>query len=325
MRLRLLGPALLLWLGAACADLDTMIHNGVHCSAVNEQTCTGKEDRWDRLCLSCEEPYDWAVDYEWTESTLEPGQRVRPIPPEQVQSLRLLTADGQGELDAYYVPSHGEDPELAGVTVIYSHGNYASIEHYMPRLRFLYEAGFALLAWDYRGYGKSDPVDYPSAEQFLADARLVREVLADPLGVQGPVVVYANSLGTIPALEMAMHDPPCAVMLEVPFTGIGPVGEGATGLDMPGSFLTSGAYETTLRVAELRSPLLVMGGEADRTIPAESVRELYAAAPEPKRLWMLEGVGHGVGQGGGVPEAGLGVYVEAMRDFLAEEAGGCAP
>ncbi len=319
--IRLLLPFAALGVATGCADLDVFAFNGIHCSNVSEETCT-KDDPWDRVCLTCEEPYVWDATYDWTPTTLEEGDSVRPIPAEAVTSFRLPTRDGEGELDVVHVKGHGEDPDTAGITVLYSHGNYASIEHYMPRLRFLYEGGYDLVAWDYRGYGKSDPVDYPTAAQLIDDALLLADTLPE-LGADGPVVVYANSLGAIAALEQAIYLAPCALVLEVPFTGIGPVSEGADGLTFPGGFLTSGLDETALRVTDYPGPLLVMGGDADRTIPPDSIRELYAAAPGDKQLWMLPGVGHGVGQGGGVPEAGMRAYLETISSFLVDTTARC--
>ena len=34
-----------------CVDLDGFVHNPVHCTTVNEDTCEGEEDVWDNLVL----------------------------------------------------------------------------------------------------------------------------------------------------------------------------------------------------------------------------------------------------------------------------------
>ena len=47
------------------------------------------------------------------------------------------------------------------------------------------------------------------------------------------------------------------------------------------------------RIGAVTAPVFVIGGGADRhTPPAETVR-LFAAAPEPKRLWLVPGAVHG--------------------------------
>jgi fermentation-respiration switch protein FrsA (DUF1100 family) len=41
-----------------------------------------------------------------------------------------------------------------------------------------------------------------------------------------------------------------------------------------------------------RGPVLVIGGTGDRNTPPAETRALYAAAPGPKALWLIEGLDH---------------------------------
>lgn len=41
------------------------------------------------------------------------------------------------------------------------------------------------------------------------------------------------------------------------------------------------------------APILIIAGEGDKLIPAENGRKLYAAAREPKELWIIQGADHG--------------------------------
>ena len=63
----------------SCIKLDALVFNGVHCSNVGPPSC---EDRgvWDKVCATCDEPYDWEESFPWFDTMLEPGQSVRPIP-----------------------------------------------------------------------------------------------------------------------------------------------------------------------------------------------------------------------------------------------------
>lgn len=108
------------WLLAGCLDLDTMVHNGVPCANVGPATCEDKDNEWDRLCLSCDEEYDWAQDFDWMDGTLAEGQEVRPIPADSVERLTLATDDGLGELDLYRFEGHSEEPATAGLTLLYN-------------------------------------------------------------------------------------------------------------------------------------------------------------------------------------------------------------
>ena len=61
-------------------------------------------------------------------------------------------------------------------------------------------------------------------------------------------------------------------------------------------------------------PLLVVHGLADRTVPPQHGRDLYAAAAEPKELWLPPGVGH------------IAAFTGAAnRDRLVDYLSGCDP
>jgi fermentation-respiration switch protein FrsA (DUF1100 family) len=45
-------------------------------------------------------------------------------------------------------------------------------------------------------------------------------------------------------------------------------------------------------IRHYRGPVLIVGGGADLSTPPAETRALYDAAPGPKSLWLLDGVGH---------------------------------
>jgi pimeloyl-ACP methyl ester carboxylesterase len=307
-----------------CLDLDTMVHNGVPCSIVGPATCEDKDNDWDRICASCEEEYDWAQDFAWMDGTLAEGEEVRPIPAEAVERLTLPTDDGLGELDLYRFEGHGEEPATAGLTLLYNHGNYGGLEHYNARIRLLWELGWTIVAWDYRGYGKSLPASPPVAAQFLSDAHQVLDwTLSDGGASPESLVLYANSLGAIPAVEMALSTTPCALLLEAPFPGLKQAQQDNTGLSLPGTFFSQGDYENTEKIKGNTAPTLIMGGDADTFFTVADYQGLYDNTAGPRELWILPGVRHGISDGG-VPEAGMTDYHQHMLDFLANTAGACA-
>jgi len=52
------------------------------------------------------------------------------------------------------------------------------------------------------------------------------------------------------------------------------------------------AIADTLRLADLRVPVLIVHGEADRIVPARFSQALYRAAPGPKKLLLIDGGTH---------------------------------
>lgn len=303
---------------AACATLDAFVFSPVHCSTVGPDTCDGGD--WDAVCVPCEEPYDWSLEHPWMDGTLAEGQVVRPVDPALVEAFTLPTDDGEGELDAYFLAAHGEDPDAARVTIAYNHGNYAGIEHYLPRLRFLHEAGYNVLVWDYRGYGKSEPPTTPTPEQHLADGRLALAAALERAPDPTRVVAYGYSLGAITATEMVGGGETCALLLEAPFTSLAEIARDNTTLTLGEGFLSEGSFDNFVRMEAYDGPVLGMSGTADDFFPTETVRALVETGGGPSELWALDGVHHGISDGG-VPEAGLDAYLGRIREFLAEQ--GC--
>ena len=308
-------------------DLDGFVYNARHCSVLTESDCTevpeGWDVDWDLLCVPCEEPYDWSKDYNWVDGMLADGEDIRPVDNATVVNDRIETEDGLGELDIYYIPSHGEDPTKADTTILYSHGNFANIEHYQPRVRLLHEAGYHVIVWDYRGYGKSEPAQTATSEQFLSDAIQVQQWALTQAPDASKIVLYGISLGAIPAIEMATRGTqPCALFLEVPFTSMNQIAEANTGASLGEGFLSQGNYNNRGKLEGYRDPLLVMHGSNDNLFPLDDVKELYDGAIGPKEMWIVEGGEHGIGKG--VPErGGFGEYTRRMSAFLENNASSC--
>ena len=314
---------------SACFDVDGFVFGGVPCSTVGPDTCEEIEIEWDRACLPCEARYDWGEAFPWEAwfpRMLADGRTIRPIDGSidggAVVRTVVPTDDGLGELDTYFVPAHGEDASRAQTTVFYNHGNYIGVEHYVPRVRVLYELGFNVFIWDYRGYGKSLPTAPPTDLQFLDDARQMRAFVSTLAPDPDRIVAYGYSLGSIPAVEASVADPGCALLLESPFTGAaGILRDG--GLAWPESYLSGGRYHNAAKIRAYEGPLFVMVGEDDGFFSPETIRPIYENAPTAaKEFWVLPGVDHGVSTGG-VPEDGLTQYDDRIRAFLEANAPAC--
>ena len=320
----MIGAMLPLLLAGACASLDWAVHNPVPCSQVGPATCEDKAavSAWDAICTPCEDAYAWDRSYDWMDTTLAAGEQIRGIDPATVQAMPLTMDDG-AVLDAYLIPAHGDNPDNAAITMIFNHGNYAGIEHYLPRIQLAHEAGFTIFVWDYQGYGKSLPEGAPEPEAFLSHGRQVRDAVA-ALADAERVLIYANSLGALPGVEMALHSPGCALILEAGFTSVESILAAGAGVSAPDSMLTMGLFDNIEKIKGYSGPLLAMIGDEDNTFRVEDTRQLVENAATPaaqKDLWVLEGVNHGISNGG-IPEAGFTAWAERIDTFL-DETGAC--
>ena len=100
---------------------------------------------------------------------------------------------------------HWANP-TARYTILYLHGNYqdlGSLAEYAPSF---VKAGYAVFAFDYRGYGLSEGA--PTEANLFNDTQLAYDYLRTKLGVPADrIVVFGYSLGGGPAVELARKQP----------------------------------------------------------------------------------------------------------------------
>jgi len=59
-------------------------------------------------------------------------------------------------------------------------------------------------------------------------------------------------------------------------------------------FLSRNRFESARKLASVKSPVLIVHGDLDRTIPVAEAQLLFAAANEPKKLMIIPGAGHNI-------------------------------
>lgn len=173
--------------------------------------------------------------------------------------------------------------------VLLCHGNAGNVGDRVVHAAILSHAGFDVLLFDYRGYGNSS--GRPSERGTYRDARAALAGLLRQPGVDPARVFYlGESLGGAIALELALAHPPAGLVLLSAFTSVRDMSRVHYGL-IPVAAVPD-AYPSLRRIGDLRAPLLVLHGEDDTIVPVEQGRALFEAAPEPKRLHVVAGVGH---------------------------------
>jgi len=184
----------------------------------------------------------------------------------------------------------GEARPNPGPAVLVCNGNGGDRSMRAALAAALSRMGLAVLLFDYRGYGGNP--GSPSEEGLADDARAALEYLAGRPEVDpGRVAYLGESLGAAVALRLAVERPPAALVLRSPFASLAEVGRRHYPF-LPVSLLLRDRYDSAALVGRLTAPLLVVAGSRDRIVPASHSRRLFAAAPEPKRLVVLDGADH---------------------------------
>ncbi|MFQ5618193.1 MAG: alpha/beta hydrolase [Rhodospirillales bacterium] len=204
----------------------------------------------------------------------------------EMQPVTLETEDGL-KLLGWYRAVEGQP------VVVYFHGNAGNIGARGFKARAFLDAGFGMLLVSYRGYGGNR--GSPTEEGLYADGRAA----LDFLEVQGvapeQTVLYGESLGTGVAVqmasEMASENPVGALVLEAPLTSMDDVAAHHYPY-VPARWLIKDHFDSAAKIAGINTPLLIIHGDRDRTIPMKFGRMLFKAAVEPKESRWLEGGNH---------------------------------
>jgi dipeptidyl aminopeptidase/acylaminoacyl peptidase len=203
----------------------------------------------------------------------------------------FIPADQAGAPAVLYVPGTGRD-QRSGLSL-------AAPFH---------TAGYHVLLFSYRGSGQSDGnwlrFSYGDAESRDVDAAV--RFLSETKGVSR-VATIGYSAGAVSAILSAARNPQIgAVVAVAPYNCVEEVWQTGRPAVMP-AFL----QDLTLWLTEKRKgfdrdricpvnvvdqiaprPLLVIHGTEDRRILESQVERLFAAASEPKSLWLVPGATH---------------------------------
>lgn len=215
----------------------------------------------------------------------QPGKKGNWAP----QKLKYTNVEFESEddtlLHAWYCPA--DDPRAI---VLYCHGNAGNIAMYAEFLEFLRtKHKLSVLAFDYRGYGKSHGT--PTVEGVLADGRAARAKLAELAGIpSAEVVVWGRSMGGAVAVQLASEERPRGLILECTFDSFKSVAKHHAprwAFMVPDDRLAS-----VDRIPLVQCPLFQVHGTADRVVPFESGQSLFEAANEPKFFLTLRQADH---------------------------------
>lgn len=224
-------------------------------------------------------------------------------PPANLGVVPVAFASGSGSrLRGWFVPGrrgHG--------AVLLLHGVGANRLAMLPRARFLHKHGYAVLLPDFRAHGESSG-DYTTYGSLESRDALAAVCLLEALAPGERVGVIGVSLGGAAALLGARPLPVDAMVLESVYptidratrdrlqAWIGPIGPLVAPAVVKLLESTVNVRADDLRpidhIAQVRAPLLVAAGTADRYTHIDESRALFARAQAPKEFWAVDGAAH---------------------------------
>jgi fermentation-respiration switch protein FrsA (DUF1100 family) len=259
---------------------------------------------------------------------VHPGRSTPHRTPDDVGIVQWREVDFQSEdglsLSAWVVPTQNS------ATVILVHGHGGNRAQLLDEAAMLVEGGYGALLIDLRNSGSSeDSLTTMGYLEVLDVGGALAFLSAQPENDPERIGLLGHSMGGATAILAAVRHPEIkAVIAESTFTSvednISDSFQALTGLP-PFPFaplvVWFGEREAGVDISQV-SPLdgieaispravFIVHGELDELIPVRNAHQLYAAAGEPKELYVIPNADHG-----GLPQAQPEAYRERIVGFF---------
>ncbi|XP_003230303.1 alpha/beta hydrolase domain-containing protein 17A [Anolis carolinensis] len=198
----------------------------------------------------------------------------------------------------------------ARFTVLFSHGNAVDLGQMCS---FYISLGTRIncniFSYDYSGYGVSS--GKPSEKNLYADVDAAWQALRTRYGISPEnIILYGQSIGTVPTVDLASRYECAAVVLHSPLTS-------GMRVAFPETKKTYcfDAFPNIDKVSRITSPVLFIHGTEDEVIDFSHGLALYERCPKAVEPLWVEGAGHN--------DIELySQYLERLRKFIAQDLAG---
>lgn len=194
-------------------------------------------------------------------------------------------------LHGWFIPAKKAKPKG---TIVFSHGNAGSIGYHIGFCAWFAEAGYNVLMYDYRGFGKSGgDVDRRGMinDVKAAFAYIVKRPDVD----RKRLISYGHSLGGAQSVTALGENPVKGlrgIIVDASFASYQAMARVIGG--QLGASLVSDELSPKDFVGKLTPvPLLVVHGERDEVVPVSQGLQLYQSAGQPKTLFEVKSGRHG--------------------------------
>ena len=226
------------------------------------------------------------------------GELPNDLPGESVQ----FSSGSGSTIHGWFIPGQNQ-----GGAVVLMHGVRGNRTSMLERARFLSHAGYAVLLFDFQAHGESPGKQITFGYLESRDARAAVSFLrtrapGERIGVIGVSMGGAAALLATPPLEAD------ALVLEMVYPTIDQAIEDRLAIRLgklgraiapvlrwqikPRLGISTADLRPIDKVTSVHVPKLFIAGEKDQHTRIEESRAIFAAAAEPKDLWVVAGAKH---------------------------------
>lgn len=210
----------------------------------------------------------------------------RPLPATFVEHTIPVGSGGEN-IHAWWAPVANSDAPV----LLYLHGARWNLTGSVTRIPRWNAMGFAVLAIDYRGFGKSS-LRSPTEQSSYEDAEAAWAYI-DRIAPNRKKFVFGHSLGGAMATHIAIKDASASgLILEATFTNIADMVKATAFGFLPVTGLITQRFDNLVRIDDVKVPLLIAHGTDDSIVPFTMSEKLFAAATANKRFFKAEGGSH---------------------------------
>ena len=189
-------------------------------------------------------------------------------------------------LHGWFLPR--EKPRYA---LLFLHGNAGNISDRLEKARGWVHRNVSVLLLDYRGYGKSQG-QIKHGDDLIKDGEAAVKWLCEKKNYSSDqIILYGESIGAVPAIELASREKFKAIILEAPFTYIKELAKKHYGM-APDFMLQDFLMDNESKISGLKSPIFILHGTEDEVVPFEMGNRLFQKAPAPKQFLAISGAHH---------------------------------
>lgn len=205
--------------------------------------------------------------------------------PDQVglsyQNIFFDTPDKQ-RLHGWLIPASG-----AKYTLFFAHGNAGNISHRLEKIKLFHQLGYSVFIFDYRGFGQSQ--GRPSEKGLMQDAAAAYRYLVSR-GIKAETMIgYGESLGGAVIAGLSATHPVRGIILDSTFSSIADMAREM--MPIVPVWMLASRFDSAVKVAQHKTPKLIIHSMDDEVIPFKLGRKLFEAAQAPKIFLVIRG-GH---------------------------------
>lgn len=215
---------------------------------------------------------------------------------DNAEILKLNAPNGEKISAKFY------NNESAKYTILFSHGNAEDIGEMDLQIEAFRKTGFAVLVYDYRGYGTSD--GKPSEQKSYEDVETAYNYLTNELKITPEKIIFhGRSLGGAVAIDLAARKNCGGLIVESSFVS-------AFRVLTKYKIIPFDKFQNLDKIKNVKCPTLFIHGRKDRIISFWHGEKLFETANQPKfSLWIDEADHNDIFEKGGK------TYLKAIRDF----------